>query len=160
VPALIRWPRKIAAGQVTNEIVHIVDVLPTLSRIAGYQVPDDRTIDGVDQLDFLLGKQQKSNREGFPVFNGDDLFGYKWRNWKMHFIQLDSMFGVPAKLNMPRLHNLISDPKELYPVDKVDVSASWVFPVVLKKVVEFQKTLVAEPPIRLGTPDPYVPKGR
>ena len=38
----------------------------------------------------------------------------------MHFIQLDSMFGTPAKLNMPHLHNLISDPKELYPIDKID----------------------------------------
>ena len=81
---------------------------------------------------------------------------YKWRNWKMHFIQLDSMVGAPAKLNMPHLYNLIEDPKESYPIDKVDVSASWVFPVVLKKVIEFQKTLAIEPPIRLGTPDPYV----
>jgi arylsulfatase len=157
VPAIMRWPGKIKAGTVTNEILHIVDVLPTLSRIAGYDVPKDRVIDGVDQLDFLLGKQEKSNRDGFPVFNGDDLFAYKWRNWKMHFIQLDSMFGAPAKLNMPHLHNLIEDPKELYPVDKVDVSASWVLPVILKKVVEFKNTLLIEPPIALGTPDPYAP---
>ncbi|MBW1965648.1 MAG: arylsulfatase, partial [Deltaproteobacteria bacterium] len=81
----------------------------------------------MDQVDFLLGKQEKSNREGFPAFNGDELFAYKWRKWKMHFIELDSMFGKPAKLNMPHLHNLIEDPKELYPVDKVDASASWVF---------------------------------
>jgi len=32
-----------------------------------------------------------------------------------------------------------------------------VFPVVLKKVADFQKTLVDEPIIKLGTPDPYVP---
>jgi arylsulfatase len=159
VPALMRWPGKIPAGRISNEIVHIVDVLPTLARIGGAEVPQDRIIDGVDQLEFILGRQEKSNREGFPAFNGDELFAYKWRNWKMHFIQLDSMFGAPAKLNMPHLHNLIEDPKELYPVDKVDPSASWVFPVVLKKVVEFQKTLAAEPPIRLGTPDPYVPPG-
>jgi arylsulfatase len=160
VPAVIRWPGKIPAGLKTNEIVHMVDILPTFARVAGYEVAKDRIIDGVDQLDFLFGKQKKSNREGFPVFNGDELFAYKWRNWKMHFIQLDSMFGAPAKLNMPHLHNLIEDPKENYPVDTVDVSASWVFPVVLKKVVEFQKTLVMEPPIKLGTPDPYKPKKR
>jgi arylsulfatase len=138
--------------------MHITDVLPTLARVAGYQVPQDRIIDGIDQLDFLTGKIDKSPREGFPIFNGDDLFAYKWRNWKMHFVQLESMFGAPARLNMPHLHNLIEDPKELYPVDKVDVSASWVFPVVLKKVVAFRKTLAMEPPIRLGTPDPYVPR--
>jgi len=157
VPALMRWPGKIPAGRVSNEIVHIVDVLPTFASIAGYTVPEDRIIDGIDQLDFVMGKRQKSNREGFPAFNGNELFAYKWRNWKMHFIQLDSMFGAPAKLNMPHLYNLIEDPKEKYPVDKVNVSASWVFPVVLKKVIKFQKTLAIEPPIKLGTPDPYVP---
>ena len=157
VPAMIRWPGRITQGQVSNEIMHMVDVLPTLASIAGYDVPDDRIIDGVDQTDFLLGKQENSNREGFPIFNGDELFAYKWRNWKMHFIQLESMFGAPAKLNMPHLHNLIEDPKELYPIDKVDLSAAWVFPVVLKKVTEFQKTLLQEPPIQLGTPDPHVP---
>jgi arylsulfatase len=156
-PAMIRWPGRIAAGSVTNEIVHITDVLPTFSRIAGYEVPQDRIIDGIDQLDFLTGKRENGHREGFPVFNGDDLFAYKWRDWKMHLIQLDSMFGKPAKLNMPHLINLIEDPKELYPVDRVDVSAAWVFPVVLKRVIEFRKTLVMEPPIRLGTPDPYQP---
>jgi len=131
--------RCILFGKVSNEIVHMVDVMPTFSRIVGHKVPMDRIIDGVDQLDFLMGKQEKSNREGFPVFNGDELFAYKWRNWKMHFIQLNSMFGAPAKLNMPALHNLIEDPKELYPADKVDVSGSWIFPVVLKKVIEFEK---------------------
>ena len=157
VPALIRWPNKIPAGSVSNEIVHMVDILPSFSRVAGYEVPKDRIVDGVDQLDFFLGKQENSNREGFPAFNGDELFAYKWKNWKMHFIELNSMFGTPAKLNMPHLHNLIQDPKELYSIDKVDVSASWVFPVVLKKVIEFKKTLMVEPPIQLGTPDPYLP---
>ncbi len=93
----------------------------------------------MDQLDFLLGKQEKSAREGFQIFNSDDFFAYKWRDWKMHFIQLESMFGTPAKLNMPHLHNLIQDPKELYPIDKVDLSASWVFSVVLKKWLSFKK---------------------
>lgn len=160
VPAMIRWPGKIPASQVSNEIVHMVDVLPTLASVAEYKVPDDRIIDGVDQLNFIQGKQKQSNRDGFPAFNGDELFAYKWKNWKMHFVQLDSMFGAPVRLNMPHLHNLIEDPKELYSVDKVDVSASWVFPVVLKKVVEFNKSLAVEPPILLGTPDPYVPKAR
>jgi hypothetical protein len=70
------------------------------------------------------------------------------------FSQTDSEDGRYRK---PVINNLIQDPKQLYPVDRVDVSASWVFPVVLKRVLEFQKTLMEEPPIRLGTPDPYVP---
>lgn len=157
VPALMRWPGRIPKGSVSNEIMHMVDILPTLASVSGYQVPNDRMIDGIDQLDWLIGKQKQSNREGFPIFNGDELFAYKWRNWKMHLIQLDSMFGSPQRLNMPHLYNLIQDPKEKYPIDQVDVSGSWVFPVMFKKIVAFQESLAAEPPIQLGTPDPYIP---
>ncbi len=157
VPAMIRWPNKIPSGQITNDIVHMTDVLPTLASAAGYEVPNDRMIDGIDQMNFFMGNQEKSDREGFPIYNGDELFAYKWGNWKMHFIELNSMFGTPLKLNMPHLYNLIEDPKELYSVDRVDVSASWVFPQILGRVVEFKKTLAIEKPIPLGTPDPYTP---
>jgi arylsulfatase len=158
VPAIIRWPGKIPSGKVTNEIIHMVDILPTLAGVAGYKVPEDRIVDGIDQMNFFMGKQETSDRKGFPIYNGDELFAYKWKNWKMHFIELNSMFGSPQKLNMPHLYNLIEDPKELYSIEKIDVSASWVFPVVLKKVIDFNKSLAIEPPIRLGTPDPYDPK--
>ena len=139
------------------EIVHISDLLPTFSTVAGYEIPSDRIIDGKDQLDFFTGKQEKSNREGFPVYNGDELFAYKWRDYKMHFWELDTMFDAPAKLNMPKMHDLIKDPKELYPLDKTNVADAWFMPIVVRLMVEFQMTLQSEPPIQLGTPDPYTP---
>src|SRR3954451_16842348 len=70
-PFLIRWPGKVAAGRVSNEIVHIADMFPTLARVGGAKVPTDRAIDGIDQLDFLLGSQEGSNREGFPAYVAD-----------------------------------------------------------------------------------------
>lgn len=157
---MMRWPGKIAEKSVSNEIVHISDLLPTLSSVAGYEMPKDRIIDGKDQLDFFLGKQKESNREGFPIYNGDDLYAYKWRDYKIHFVQLDSMFGSPKKLNMPRMHNLIKDPKELYPLDKTSIADAWFMPVVLEKLVAHKKTLIMETPIKLGTPDPYTPTKR
>ena len=153
-PFLIRWPGKIPAGSVSNEIIHVVDLLPTLGEIAGYKVPDDRIIDGVDQLAFFTGKQKKSNLEGFIIYNNDDIYGYKWRNWKMHLVELENMNSEPMKLNVPRIYNLIKDPKEEY---NMAAEATWVLPVMFKKIIEFQKTLAQEPPIRLGTPDPYEP---
>ena len=153
-PFLIRWPGKIPVGSVSNEIVHVVDLLPTLGKIAGYDVPNDRIIDGVDQLDFFTGKQDKSNREGFIIYNNDDIYGYKWRNWKMHLVELENMNSEPRPLNVPRIYNLITDPKEEY---NMAAEATWVLPVMFPKIVEFQKTLAQEPPISLGTPDPYEP---
>ena len=152
VPFLIRWPGQVQAGRVSNEIVHMVDVLPTLARAAGAEVPADRIIDGIDQLEFFLGEQAESNREGFPVYNGDELFAYKWRDWKLHLIELDSMFGKPQPLNFPKLHNLISDPKENFPIVNTDTSAAWVLPAMFKEIVAFQQSMVEEPPSRWGRP--------
>ena len=94
-PFIIRWPGKVPAGRVSNEIVHIVDIFTTLARVGGAEVPKDRPIDGVDQLDFFLGKQENSNREGFPAYVADRLSAVKWRNWKMHLIWQENMYDPP-----------------------------------------------------------------
>ena len=72
----------------------------------------------------------------------------------MHLVHLENMNSKPMQLNVPRVYNLITDPKEEY---NMASEATWVLPVMFKKVIEFQATLVEEPPIPLGTPDPYVP---
>ena len=48
-------------------------------------MPRDRIIDGVDQTDFFLGKQEKSNREGFPCYVGDTLYALArdGRGWQL-----------------------------------------------------------------------------
>jgi arylsulfatase A-like enzyme len=153
-PFIIRWPGKVPAGRVSNEIVHIVDTYTTLAHVGGAEVPKDRAIDGVDQMDFFLGKQETSNREGFPAYVADRLTAVKWRNWKMHLIKQDNMYDVPQKLPLPKLNNLLADRKE-----ERDVIAfnSWVtFPMV-KIVGEFEASLKKYPLIKVGTPDPDTP---
>jgi len=157
-PFMIRWPKRITAGQVHNEIMHITDLLPTLAHAAGASVPTDRIIDGIDQFDFLTGKVDVSPREGFPVYNGDSLFGYKWGNWKMHFLEQATMGSPVVTPGMPRLYHLLRDPKEQY--DLIHYGGEdgfWVMPAIMKRVLAHQQSLVTEPPITLGTPDPYVP---
>jgi len=75
----------------------------------------------------------------------------------MHFVRLESMFEAPEKLNMPQMFNLIQDPKELYPLDRVNVAEAWFMAPVSKRIIEFKQSLAREYPIQLGTPDPYVP---
>jgi len=160
-PFLIRWPEKIKAGQVHNEIMHITDLLPTLAHAAEVSVPTDRIIDGIDQFDFLTGKTDKSAREGFPAYNGDTLFAYKWGNWKLHFTELATMGSPIVNPGMPRLYHLLRDPKEQYDlVHYGGTDGFWVMPAIMELVVDHQKSLIKEPPIKLGTPDPYVPTGK
>lgn len=153
-PFIIRWPGHVTAGGVNNEIVHIVDLFPTLAHAAGGQVPNDRPIDGVDQLDFFLGKQEKSNRDGFPVFVTDKLYAVKWRNWKMHFIWQMHMYDPPVTLPEPKVINLLTDLKEERDVVPYN---TWVGRPMTKIIEDFEESLKKYPPIKMGTPDPYVP---
>jgi hypothetical protein len=52
------------------------------------------------------------------------------------------------------IYDLIKDPKEDFDIAP---EATWILPDVMSRVIDFQKTLVKEPPIGLGIPDPYVP---
>jgi len=153
-PFMIRWPGRVPAGSINNEIVHIVDLFPTLARVGGAEVPRDRPIDGVDQLDFFLGKQATSNREGFPAYVADRLSAVKWRNWKMHLIRQDHMYDVPQKLPLPRIINLLTDLKE---ERDVLIYSGWVTHPMMKILRDFEASLEAYPPIKVGTPDPYSP---
>ena len=157
VPFLIRWPGKVPENRVSNEIVHVVDILPTLAGVVGLEVPQDRIIDGINQQEFLFGDSQSSSREGFPVYNGNQMFAYKWRDWKIHFLELNNMFGEVKRLNVPRLYNLMTDPKEEY---DMLTEAEWVWPIFSKRIVSFNNSLELEPPIQTGTPDPYIPKAK
>jgi len=153
-PFIIRWPGKVPAGHISNEIVHIVDLYTTLARVAGAEVPKDRPIDGVDQWDFFLGKQANSNREGFPAYVADRLSAVKWHNWKMHLIWQENASDPPQKLPLPKVINLLTDLKEQRDVLQYN---SWVTYPMMKIVGEFEASLKKDPPIKPGTPDPYVP---
>lgn len=153
-PFIIRWPGKIPAGRVSNEIVHIVDMCRTLARIGGAEMPTDRPIDGIDQLEFFLGKQENSNRDGCLAYVSDRLYAVKWRNWKMHLIWQVNMYDPPEMLPLPKVVNLLTDLKE----DRdVGVQAGWVTVPMVKMITDFEQSLKKYPPVKAGTPEPYVP---
>lgn len=65
VPCIIRWPKKVPAGRVSKAVFASIDLLPTFGNLAGYELPTDRVIDGIDQTDLLLGKSNQGARETF-----------------------------------------------------------------------------------------------
>jgi arylsulfatase len=153
-PCMIRWPGKISPGQVSNEIVHEVDLFTTLVKAGGATVPDDRIVDGMDMTDFLLGDAEQSGRDIVLHMNGNRLQAAKWHQWKAHLFQQDDFYATWVPYNEPHLYNLEWDPREEHQVDFPHV---WAFHPIAAAVAEFLKTLAAEPPIKPGTPDPYTP---
>ncbi len=154
VPFAIRWPGKIPAGTSSNEIVHAMDLFSTFARIVGGRVPRDRVIDGVDQTDFLLGRREKSNRDGFVVYMGAKIFAVKWRNWKLHFKETDSVFSETREFETPRVYNLLVDPGER---QNVLFPHTWVPRAALTQLEEHRASLKKHPPIEPGVLDPYEP---
>jgi arylsulfatase A-like enzyme len=102
VPAMVRWPGKIKAGSVSNEIVSHMDWLPTFLGVAGepkiverlkkgYKA-DNKTfkvhLDGYNLLPYLTGKEKKSPRESYFYFSDDgDLTGLRYDHWKLVFME-------------------------------------------------------------------------
>ena len=80
MPCIVRWPGKVPAGAVSDAIFATVDFMPTFANLAGYDVPDDRRIDGIDQTDLLLGKRKKG-RDSFYYHNAGVRLG-KWKYLK------------------------------------------------------------------------------
>ena len=154
VPFVVRWPGKIPAGAASDEIVHEMDLFPTFAKIAGGKIPNDRFIDGKDMTDFFLGKSQQSGRDGFIVYMGNDIFGVKWRNWKLNFKEQESGFGELKEYKFPRLYNLVDDPQER---NNVLMTYTWVPKPALAQLVEHKASLAKFPPIKMGEKDPYEP---
>jgi arylsulfatase len=99
-PAVIRWPGVIEPGTVKNDIFASLDWLPTFVEIAGgakgnelkrqieageYPGIVKTTLDGVNQIDYLTGRSEKSARDTFFYYSGSDPSAVRYKNWKLYF---------------------------------------------------------------------------
>lgn len=80
-PCIVRWPGKVKAGAESDAIFATIDFLPTFATLAGFELPDDRVIDGVDQTDLLLGKKPEGNRDTF-MYQGNGVRKGRWKYLK------------------------------------------------------------------------------
>jgi arylsulfatase A-like enzyme len=83
VPCILRWPDHVPAGRVSAATFATIDLLPTLATLAGYAIPTDRKIHGVDQTDLLLGKSEAGARDDFFYFSKNELHGVRKGPWKL-----------------------------------------------------------------------------
>ena len=132
VPAMVRWPEKIAAGQVSNEIMSHLDWMPTLMAAVGQPNIKRRLLkghqaggksfkvhlDGYNFLPYLTNKQEQGPREEFFYFSDDgSLVSLRLGDWKLVFSeQRAKRFRVWREpftaLRIPKVFNLRRDPYE------------------------------------------------
>jgi arylsulfatase len=134
VPAMVRWPDKIAPGSVSNEIVHHMDWLPTFLATAGAPDIKERLkdgnvraigrnykvhLDGYNILPMLTGETDESPRQEIFYFSDEgDLTGLRNGDWKYIFMEQKSKETLRAwiepwtPLRVPLIFNLRRDPYE------------------------------------------------
>jgi arylsulfatase len=133
IPLLVRWPGKIEAGSICNEIVQHHDWMPTFLAVAGAPEVIEKLkkgykaigrtyknhIDGYNFLPYLTGEAEKGPRNAFFYFSDDgDVLGLRFDNWKIVFMEqrLQGTMGVWAepfvRLRLPKIFNLRTDPYE------------------------------------------------
>ncbi|AGA80763.1 arylsulfatase [Echinicola vietnamensis] len=133
VPFMIRWPEKIAAGKVSNEIISLEDCLPTLLAAAGDSDIKSKLlnghsaagktfkvhIDGYNFLPYLTGDAEEGPRNEFFAFVDDGSLGaVRYGRWKFHFSTQDheglgAWIYPQTVLKAPLLVDLYADPFEL-----------------------------------------------
>jgi arylsulfatase len=154
-PCVMRWMGRIPRGQVSNEIVHELDIFPTIAAAAGIEMPKDRAIDGINILPFLEGKRSTSGRESALFFTGSQVRAVKWKDWKFHY----AFMPEPRVTEPPlmRLFNLRSDPREESDIKDVNPWAPSQFD---KLVADFTASTQAFPNVPPNARDPYLPPVR
>ena len=77
LPCIIKWPKKIKPGVISDAIFATIDFMPTFSNVCGFNLPKDIHIDGIDQTELLTGKR-KTGRDFFYF----DKAGVRKGKWK------------------------------------------------------------------------------
>jgi arylsulfatase len=83
VPCLMRWPGKVPAGRTSDELISTLDLAPTMAKMLGIGLPQ-HAIDGVDIGPFLTGDVDRSPRQDFWYYAGDELQAVRSGAWKLH----------------------------------------------------------------------------
>jgi arylsulfatase A-like enzyme len=133
VPLLVRWPGKIKAGSISNDIVQHHDWLPTFLAMAGDTEVMEKLkkgykaigrtyknhIDGFNLLPYLTGEVTQSPRNFYFYFSDDgDMLAIRYDNWKLVFMEQRckgtlQVWAEPfIRLRLPKIFNLRTDPYE------------------------------------------------
>jgi arylsulfatase A-like enzyme len=111
VPGIAWMPGRIQPG-VTSQLVHAMDLFPTVLALAGAPLPQGVTLDGADLAPLLFESKPLPPRPFF-YYRGDQLFACRVGEWKAHF-QTQNGYGQPkpASHEPPLLFHLGLDPSE------------------------------------------------
>lgn len=150
VPFIARWFGKVPAARECREPVMTIDLLPTIARLAGVDLPKNK-IDGLDLWPLFAGKRNaKSPHEVLFFYEINQLQAVRSGKWKLHLPHgYRTLGGRPGgndgkpsnyeqrKVEQPELYDLETDVGE-----KTNVAAQ--YPDVVKQLEAFAEECRAD----------------
>jgi len=161
VPCMARWPDKIPAGTVLNGIQGHQDLFTTLAAAAGLEsLPEKikeeekQIIDGVNNLPYWMGEEDKSRRNHIFHYYESKLTAVRMGPWKFHFSTKEDYYANVIPRTVPLVFNIRSDPYESY--DSPDAyghlmqKVSWLIQPMGELMGAHLKSLAEYPPVQGG----------
>jgi arylsulfatase A len=150
VPCIIRFPRVIPAGKVSDKLISAIDLLPTLASACGVELKEGEgivpKIDGLNLWESLQGKAKTHPRINLLYWHGwATPQAIRVENWKLYF---DKVKEIAGSNKAPVLIDLSQDCKE-------ESNLASEYPEKVKKMKELAKELlneIEENSISLGGP--------
>ncbi|TDB67325.1 sulfatase family protein [Arundinibacter roseus] len=140
VPAIFWGPGRVKPG-VVSSMGSTLDLLPTLCRLAGATLPNDRVYDGFDLSGVLQGTAANPRKDMY-FYHGSKLFATRQGDYKLYYYK-NNPLGYPAKvekLDEVQLFNVQHDPSEKY-----NLAAK--HPEIIKQIEQQVKAHTANMPI-------------
>lgn len=137
MPTVVSWPGHIPAGISLDEPTNSMDLLPTVAKLTGQDVPQDRIVDGKDLLPLLTNQSRQSSHEFMFHYCGNQVHAVRYylKNsnviWKAHFMTPKWTAGAETCIGQaicschgdyvtvhdpPLLYDITNDPFERNPV--------------------------------------------
>ncbi|WP_299668777.1 arylsulfatase [uncultured Polaribacter sp.] len=117
VPFIVRWPKEVSSGSVSNEVICLTDLFSTMSDITGEKIPSGFAEDSFSFLPALKGKPLVSSRKGIIHHSISGHFAYRQGKWKLLLAKGSGGWTSPTEkesVNMPKvqLYDIKNDPAE------------------------------------------------
>jgi len=84
VPGIMRWPGRITAGTLSDEVIGTIDMLPTIASLVGAELPD-HPIDGLDASALLTeaGARSPHRKVGYFYYKNSRVEAVRRGKWKL-----------------------------------------------------------------------------
>jgi len=118
IPFIVRWPDKVAAGSINDQLICLTDLFATTAALLGKPLPKGSAEDSVSFLPAFSGKPIASTRNGVIHHSISGHFAYRTGKWKLCLAKGSGGWTAPKEKSVPadapeaQLYDLKEDPAE------------------------------------------------